>query len=109
MFQLLFKYPYAAFARGELLLLGSAPRWLLVLLIVVSAAVLGALLWARRSRSADGIRGWRLGALWLLESATVALLWVLLWRPALAVTELKPRQNIVAVLVDDSRSMGLAE
>ena len=34
---------------------------------------------------------------------------MLLWQPAIAVTELKPRQNIVAVLVDDSRSMGLAE
>jgi uncharacterized membrane protein len=109
MFQLLFKYPYAAFARGELLLLSSAPRWLLVLLIALSAAGLGALLWARRSRSADTVRGWRLGALWVLESATVALLWVLLWRPALAVTELKPRQNIVAILLDDSRSMALAE
>src|SRR5690242_16728253 len=103
MFQFLFKYPYAAFARGELLLLGTAPRWLLALLIALSAAAVGALLWARRTRSADSLRGWRLGVLWALESATLALLWVLLWRPALAVTELKPRQNIVAILLDDSR------
>ena len=109
MFQFLFKYPYAAFERGELLLLVTAPRWLLVLLIVLSAAGLAALLWMRRSRSLESLRGWRLGVLWLLESASLALLMVLLWRPALAVTELKPRQNIVAVLLDDSRSMSLAE
>ena len=109
MFQLLFKYPYAAFARGDLLLLGTASRWLLVLLIALSAAGVGALLWTRRSRWADTLRGWRLGVLWVLESASIALLLVLLWRPALAVTELKPRQNIVAILVDDSRSMALAE
>lgn len=109
MFQFLFKYPYAAFEHGELLLLGTAPRWLLALLIVLSAAGIAVLLWARRARWADGMRGWRLGVLWVLEAGTVALLWVLLWRPVLAVTELKPRQNIVAVLLDDSRSMGLAE
>jgi hypothetical protein len=109
MFQLLFKYPYAAFAHGELLLLSGAPVWLLGLLIALSAAGLAALLWMRRSRWADTLRGWRLGVLWVLESASIALLLVLLWRPALAVTELKPRQNIVAVLVDDSRSMALAE
>jgi uncharacterized membrane protein len=109
MFQLLFKYPYAAFAHGELLLLAGAPVWLLGLLIALSAAGLAALLWMRRSRWADTLHGWRLGVLWVLESASIALLLVLLWRPALAVTELKPRQNIVAVLVDDSRSMALAE
>ncbi len=109
MFQFLFKYPYAAFARGELLLLGSAPRWLLVLLLALGAAGIAALLWMRRSRAVDNLRGWRLGVLWMLEAGSLALLIVLLWRPALAVTELKPRQNIVAVLVDDSRSMALAE
>src|SRR6516162_1472735 len=107
MFQLLFKYPFAAFSRGELVLLGTAPRWLLVLLILLSAAGLGAFMLARRSRSLENLRGWRLGVLWVLESMTLAVLWVLLWRPALAVTELKPRQNIVAILLDDSRSMGL--
>jgi uncharacterized membrane protein len=34
---------------------------------------------------------------------------VLLWRPAVAVSELVPQANIIAVLVDDSRSMGIAE
>src|SRR5580693_4735912 len=34
---------------------------------------------------------------------------VLLWQPAITVSELKPQQNIIAVLVDDSRSMGISE
>jgi uncharacterized membrane protein len=34
---------------------------------------------------------------------------LLLWHPALSVTTLKPQQNIVAVLVDDSRSMAIQE
>ena len=34
MFEFLFKYPYAAFARGELVLLGGQPRWVLLALIV---------------------------------------------------------------------------
>ena len=34
---------------------------------------------------------------------------VLLWQPAITVAELKPQQNIIAVLVDDSRSMAIAD
>ena len=33
----------------------------------------------------------------------------LLWQPAIMVAELKPQQNIIAVLVDDSRSMAITE
>ncbi len=38
-----------------------------------------------------------------------AIVLVLLWQPAITVAELKPQQNIIAVLVDDSRSMGMSE
>jgi len=34
---------------------------------------------------------------------------MLLWQPAITIAELKPQQNIIAVLVDDSRSMGISE
>jgi uncharacterized membrane protein len=39
----------------------------------------------------------------------VALLLILLWQPAILVTELRPQQNIIAVLVDDSRSMSIPD
>ena len=109
MFEFLFKYPYAAFARGEFVLLGGQPRWVLLALIVGGAAVLAALMLARAARTKAKLAAWRVGVLWVFEVATIALLLVLLWRPALSVSELKPRQNIVAVLVDDSRSMSLAD
>ena len=106
MFELLFKYPLAVFAQGELLFESPWSRWLLVGLIVAAAAAL-ALSIAVRARRASmrGLGTARLAVLWLLESALVAVLLVLLWEPAIAITELKPRQNIVAVLIDDSRSM----
>src|SRR5438309_5062410 len=50
-----------------------------------------------------------MAVLWFLQTALAALLLTLLWQPALMVAELKPQQNIIAVLVDDSRSMGISE
>jgi uncharacterized membrane protein len=44
-----------------------------------------------------------------LQTLLAALLLVLLWQPAITVAELKPQQNIIAVLVDDSRSMAISE
>ena len=39
----------------------------------------------------------------------VALVLLLLWEPAITVAELKSQQNIIAVLMDDSRSMSIAD
>jgi uncharacterized membrane protein len=39
----------------------------------------------------------------------VTLVLILLWEPAMTVAELKSQQNIIAVLVDDSHSMALAD
>ena len=47
--------------------------------------------------------------IWGLQTLLAALLLVLLWQPAITVAELKPQQNIIAVLVDDSRSMAITE
>ncbi len=109
MFEFLFKYPSALFAKGEFALLGGWPRWVLVLLVVMVAA---ALAWRMRSGLAEAspsLRSWRGGAIWLLQTALAALLLVLLWQPAISIAELKPQQNIIAVLMDDSRSMSIAD
>ena len=100
MFEFLFKYPLAAFQKGELVLLGAGPRWLLALLILLAAVGLAVLVWARARQ-----RNIRAGTLWLLQAMTAAVLLLLLWQPALVVNELEPRQNIIAILVDESRSM----
>ncbi len=47
--------------------------------------------------------------IWLLEVGLATVVLVLLWQPAITVAELKPQQNIIAVLVDDSRSMAIAD
>src|SRR5215472_10481536 len=104
-FHLLFKYPAAVFSKGEFILLSDWPRWVLLLLIFVSAAGLAIQIRSHLPGASLSLRTWRAFVIWLLESSVVALLLVLLWRPAIAIAELKPQQNIVAVLVDDSRSM----
>jgi len=109
MFEFLFKYPSALFSRGEFALLGGWPRWVLVLLVLAAAGVLA---WRIRSalpKAAPSLRSWRAAAIWLLQSALAALLLLLLWQPAITISELKPQQNIIAVLMDDSRSMSIAD
>lgn len=91
------------------MLLGSWPLWVLAALIVSAALGLGWLLWRRRSRQPGSLRLGRAAVLWLLETALAALLLVLLWQPAMSVSTLKPQQNVVAVVVDDSTSMAVAD
>jgi uncharacterized membrane protein len=109
MFQYFFKYPIAVFSRGEFVLLGAWPKWLLYCLIVAAAAGLAWLIRFRLGGTASGLRSWRAGVVWLLQTLMAALLLLLLWQPAMLVAELKPQQNIIAILLDDSRSMGISE
>ncbi|MBI4876377.1 MAG: hypothetical protein HY822_17210 [Acidobacteria bacterium] len=105
MFEFFFKYPPAVFAKGRLVFLGSLPVWALAALAALLAGGLGYLLWKRRG----GRPGRRSLALWALESALLAWLLLLLGKPAISVSSLKPQQNVVAVVVDDSRSMALED
>jgi uncharacterized membrane protein len=109
MFEFLFKYPSPVFTKGKWILLGALPGWLLVLLIAASAGGLAWLVWRGLPGTAPRIRNWRAWAIWAMEAAMVVLLLVLLWEPAITVAELKSQQNIIAVVVDDSRSMGIAD
>jgi uncharacterized membrane protein len=109
MFQFLFKYPISIFSKGEFVLLGAWPKWILFLLVLGTAAGLGWWIRLRLPGAAPGVRRWRAGVLWLLQSFLAGLLLVLLWQPAITVAELKPQQNVIAVLVDDSRSMAISE
>ena len=109
MFEFFFKYPRSLYARGHFALLGAAPKWLLALLILASAAALAWLIWSRLKEAAPVMRSWRAVLLWSLETLLATLVLILLWQPAMTVAELKPQQNIIAVLVDDSRSMAVNE
>ena len=121
MFQLLFKYPSAVFTKGHFVLLGSWPAWLLPVFIVAAAGALGLLIRHQLHTTApnrttaanlgampnlDRRRAW---GIWAAQSALLALLLALLWQPAMVVSELSSQQNIIAVVVDDSRSMAIAD
>ena len=105
MFELLFKYPASIVHKGHFVLLTPWPLWLLGVGILAAA---GLLFWHVR-RNHGMLSGARPIAIWLLETALIALLLFLLWHPALSVATLRPQQNVVAVLVDDSRSMSIAD
>jgi hypothetical protein len=109
MFQFLFKYPNSVFTKGHFVLLGGWPGWVLVLLIVGCGAALALLIRARLRESVPGLRTWRAGVLWLMEWLLVAMVLLLLWQPAVTVAELTSQQNIIAILIDDSRSMAIAD
>jgi uncharacterized membrane protein len=109
MFEFFLKYPRSVYARGQFSLLGAWPKWMLVVLIVAAAAGLAWLIRSRLAQAAPVMRGWRVWVIWGLQTLLAALLLVLLWHPAITLAELKPQQNIIAVLVDDSRSMAIFE
>ncbi len=115
MFEFFFKYPMTVFTKGKFVLLGAWPGWLLVAMILAVAGVLGRLIWLRLQKLepikdvTPRMQQQRALAIWALQAALVALVLLLLWQPAIVVAELKSQQNIIAVLVDDSRSMAIAD
>jgi uncharacterized membrane protein len=109
MFQFFFKYPHLVFSRGEFVLLRSWPKWLLGLLLVATAGALAGVIRARLPQAAVGVRNWRAAVIWVLQTGLAALLLLLLWQPAIVVAQLELQKNIIAVLIDDSRSMATEE
>ncbi len=105
MFELLFKYPLVVFTKGKLVFLSAWPWWLFALSLASCAAVLGYLAFRRGSPSLAH----RWIPVWLLQCAAFGLLLLLLWQPALSVSTLKPQQNVVALVFDDSRSMAIRD
>jgi uncharacterized membrane protein len=109
MFQFFFKYPSPVFTKGRFVLLSAWPAWLLPALIVASACGLALLVRWRLRDAAPNLRSWRAWVVWGMQSAFVALVLLLLWQPAITVAALNSQQNIIAVVVDGSRSMGIAD
>jgi uncharacterized membrane protein len=108
-FRFLFKYPLSTFSRGHFVLLGAWPVWMLWLSIAVVSAVLALIIRSKLPPGDFGSRMLRGTGIWMLQSMLAALLLLLLWQPAITISELKPQQDIIVFLVDDSRSMTLAE
>jgi uncharacterized membrane protein len=104
-FEWLFKYPWAEFARGRLMLAGAWPVAALWILWVAGAVLLTALA-IRRHRS---LAGWQVGLVALLQTGVLGLALLLIWQPALFLQSLRSGENSVAVLLDNSESMAFVD
>ncbi|WP_035359013.1 glutamine amidotransferase [Edaphobacter aggregans] len=109
MFEFLFKYPSPVFTKGRLVLLSTWPGWMLAVLIAVFTAALALVTYRKISTAAPKLKTWRVWVLWAIQSGFIALVLLLLWQPAMVVAALTSQQNIIAVVVDNSRSMAIAD
>ena len=104
-FQLLFKYRPAVFAEGELAFGVAGP---MAVVLVVAAIALGAALLTYGRVGATSSRRDRV-VLGLLRGSALLLVVACLFRPMLLLSSPVPQRNFVGVLVDDSRSMQIAD
>ena len=106
LFRLLFGYRPVIFQQGEFRFVPTPGAWLAALLVVV--AVLATILTYRaaRGRGSTARHKFVLGS---LRVATLGVLLFCLFRPVLVVKAAVSQQNFLAVLVDDSRSMQIAD
>jgi len=100
----LFKYPARVWERGELVWSPVVPTWLLALGAIVALAVAA---WGYARVQGLG-RGHRVGLATLRGSALLVVI-ACLARPTLVVASAVPQRNVLAVLLDDSRSMALKD
>lgn len=100
----LFKYPARVWERGDWAWGWALPAALLAALGVLALLLVGWGAWQLR-----GVRGRDRVALVALRGALVVVVLVALARPMLVVSTAVPQRNVLAVLLDDSRSMGLRD
>lgn len=104
-FRLLFKYRPVVFERGELAFGAPWPAWVLVVAGIVALA-LAAVPYAL---TRGDLRRMDRVVLASLRLGAFALLAFCLSRPMLVVATVVPQQNFLGVLLDDSRSMQIAD
>ncbi|HEX6307637.1 MAG TPA: hypothetical protein VFZ69_05575 [Longimicrobiales bacterium] len=104
-FTFLFKYRPLLFEEGDIVLQPPLPAVLLVLVAVVAIALV---VWTYRRPMAKARRADR-AALTALRVAAFAVLFFCLLRPALVLSSVVPQQNYLGILIDDSRSMRIAD
>ena len=103
-FTFLFKYPSRVFERGTLVLAPVVPRWALA---VAVAAALVIVIWAySRVRAVSLADKLVLGT---LRALAVGIVLACLMRPTVVLSSAVAQRNVLAVLLDDSRSMKLRD
>lgn len=104
-FEFLFKYQAVLFEEGELAFLSpwpTAPAGLVAAAVVVPAVVSYAMARGRSNVADRAVLGG-------LRALLFLLLFAVLMQPALVLTSVVPQRNFLAVLVDDSKSMTIAD
>ncbi len=104
-FRFFFKYPLLVFEQGDFALGVSRST---AILLVVAAAVAAGVLVTYKSIAHEGPRHDK-AALVALRLGLIAILLFALLRPTLILKAAVPQQNFLGVLVDDSRSMMIAD
>jgi len=105
LFAFFFKYRPAVFQQGDFTF--GAPAPIVILLLVGAAIAVPAVLSYQRVRGKSSVRDrWILRG---LRIASLAVLLVCLMRPMLLLNAAVPQRNFVGVLIDDSRSMQIAD
>jgi uncharacterized membrane protein len=104
-FRFLFKYPPLMFQQGDV---SWAVSRSVSIAVLAAALVAGGALWTYRGIGTERPLRDRL-VLVGLRLAALAVLLVCLFRPMLILKASVPQQNFVGVLIDDSRSMTIAD
>ena len=105
LFELLFKYRPAVFEQGDFAL--GEPLSVIIIVLVAAALTVPALLTYFRVRGKSNARD--RAVLTALRAAALLVLIACLFRPMLLLSEAVPRRNFIGVLLDDSRSMRIAD
>ncbi|HVL66004.1 MAG TPA: glutamine amidotransferase [Vicinamibacterales bacterium] len=114
LFRLLFEYRPVVFQQGEFRFAPTAGSYVaLAIAIAAAVVIIGSYVRVARSvpaaTSAGGVRHRRPALLLALRLALIALVTACLFRPVLLVKAAVAQQNFLAVLIDDSRSMQIAD
>lgn len=103
-FTFLFKYPLRVFQRGEIVVSPVVPPAILAFGLAVALVVVA--LATRHLRPGGGTGRLPLG---ILRGLIFVILAACLLRPSLVLSSSVPQRNVLAILLDDSRSMQLAD
>ena len=105
LFEFLFKYRPVVFEKGQLAFAAGLGTYVVV--AIALAVGIPALIAYGRQRLRGSARD--RAVLMSLRIAALALVLICVFRPVLVVSEAVPQRNVVGVLVDDSRSMRIAD
>lgn len=101
----LFKYPPHLYQRGDIMLAPAFPPGLIAAAVALALVSLVVMLGRIRTPAPGRDRA----VLAVLRVAVFALLGVCLLRPVLLLSSAVPQRNVLGILLDDSRSMRLAD